>query len=130
MLRTILDYFWPSPPRRVSRESDAALAADIKATGILGLNPLGDVNRNAVDVWIRHSDRQSRAENLEWLKGKAKVLALRWAVLSCALWAGAWTVSGRLIAQAPLALAAFTTGIVAIALFRIARALNTQRNGN
>lgn len=123
MLRALLDYFWPTLPKKISRESADALRADVKAAGVWG-KPLGEANRDAVDVWTRHSDRQSRAENVEWLKPRASSFAVRWAVLSCALWAGAWVVSGRLMAEVPLTLAAFASSIVAIAFFWIARAFN------
>ncbi|WP_175924641.1 hypothetical protein [Burkholderia latens] len=123
MFRALLDYFWPPPPKEVSRESAAALKADIKAAGVWG-KPLEDVNRDTVDVWVRRSDRQSRAENVQWLKPRARLFALRWAVLSGVLWVGAWMASACLVAEVPLTLAAFGSSVVAITFFWIARAFN------
>ncbi|WP_059414278.1 hypothetical protein [Cupriavidus basilensis] len=123
MIRALLNFFTPLPPKRVSRESTDALHADIKAAGVWG-EEIGDASRNAVDVWVRHSDRQNRAVNYEWLKPRAKLLALRWAGLSCVLWFGAWIASGSLLAEVPLTLAGFVTGVVAMVLFFIHRAPN------
>jgi len=61
MLRVILAYFWPSFPNEISRESTEALRDDIRAAGVLG-KLLDDANRDTVDVWMRHSDRQSRTQ--------------------------------------------------------------------
>lgn len=123
MLRAILDYFWPSPPKEVSRESTVALRADIKAASIWG-EQLGDTNRDSVDVWVRHSDRQSRAANREWLKSRSGAFSRRWAVVSCVLWLGAWIVAGHVVAEVPLTLAGSATGVVAMGFFFTHRALN------
>ena len=122
MIKAILQHFVPAAPRDVSRESGEALREDIKATGMWG-EP-GDTHRNAVDVWVRHADRQSREANREWLKPRAKAFAGRWAVLSCALWLGAWIVSERLVGEVPLTLSGFLTGSVAMVFFYLHRALN------
>jgi hypothetical protein len=102
MLKAIVDFFWPLPPNKVSRESKGAL----------------------LDVWVRHSDRQRRAANREWLKPRAVAFSRRWAVVSCVLWLSAWIAPGRLVAEVPLALAGFATGIVAMGFFFIHRTLN------
>ncbi|MGF6440676.1 hypothetical protein [Paraburkholderia youngii] len=123
MLRTICDYFIPSPPNRVSRESSDALHADIKAAGMWG-KPLEEANRNAVDPWVRHSDRQSRESNREWLKPRANAFCLRWAVLCGALWLGAWIASGHPVVEVPLTLMGFVAGCVATVFFYVGRSLN------
>jgi len=122
MLKTIVGFFWPVLPAEISQDSKSALRADIKAAGVWG-KPLGDTNRDAVNVWARHSDRESRASNREWLKLHANTFSKRWAVLSCVQWAGAAAASGHLIAEVPLTLAAFATGVVAIGFVFARRAL-------
>lgn len=41
MIRVLLNFFTPLPPKRVSRESTDALHADIKAAGVWG-EEIGD----------------------------------------------------------------------------------------
>ncbi|MDO5947189.1 hypothetical protein [Burkholderia cepacia] len=122
MIKAIFQYFVPTPPNEISRESVEALRADVKAAGAWG--EFGDAYRSAVNVWTRHADRQSREANIEWLKLRAKSFAVRWAVLSCVVWLGAWIVSGRLVAEVPLTLSGFLTGSVAMVFFYLHLALN------
>ncbi|CAB3754861.1 hypothetical protein [Paraburkholderia humisilvae] len=123
MIKVLLDYFIPSPPNKVSRESNDALNADIKAAGMWG-KPLGEANRDAVDVWVRHSDRRSREVNREWLKPRAKVFCGRWALLSGVLLLGAWITSGYQLAELSLTLAGFVAGCVSILFSCVSRSMN------
>lgn len=123
MIKALLDYFIPLPPNKVSRESNDALSADIKAAGMWG-KPLGEANRDAVDVWVRHSDRRSREANREWLKPRAKVFCRRWMLLCGVLLLGAWITSGHLLAEVPLTLAGCVAGFISIVFSCVSRSLN------
>ena len=128
MLHALKRFFWPALPGRISVESADALRADVKASGVRG-QEVDQINRNAVDVWVRHSDNMNRANNREWLRPQAKVFALRWGVLSAVLWLTSWIASNVHASSVPIAvevvltLAAFATGVVAMAFLFTHRVL-------
>lgn len=129
MFQGLKRLFWPSLPAQVSEESADALRADLKAAGVWRKH-IGQANRNAVDVWVRHSDNMKRANNRECLRPQAKVFALRWRVLSAVLWLFAWISSKTnafgvqvLVVEVVLTLAALATGVVAMAFLSMRRAL-------
>lgn len=124
MLKRIRDYFVPAPPKEVSRESADALRADVKAAGLWG--ELGEGNRDKVDAWVRHSDRQARAANREWLKPRARNFALRWAMVWAVSWIGAGLARGKLAFEVPLTLAGFVAACIAAAFLFIHRSLNSN----
>lgn len=106
-------YFWPTPPRHVSTESQAAMDADIQAKGVWSAQ-LGDENRVAVNLWTRHSDNLARAENREWFRKHGLAFVRRWAVVSAIAWLGAWAASGTVLVEVPLVLLGFVAGVLAM----------------
>lgn len=113
MLYLVKRYFWPAFPASISEEGKAALEADLKAERTWSSQP-GEQNRQRVDVWTRHSDNQSRAENRKWFKEHGMKFVRRWSALSCIAWAGAWAASGSLWTEVPLTLTGVVAGAVAI----------------
>ncbi|CAN7793153.1 hypothetical protein LJR034_009303 [Caballeronia sp. LjRoot34] len=129
MFQGLKRLFWPPLPAQVSEESADALRADLTAAGVWRKH-IGQANRNAVDVWVRHSDNMKRANNRECLRPQAKVFALRWRVLSAVLWLFAWISSKTnafgvqvMVVEVVLTLAALATGVVAMAFLSMRRAL-------
>jgi hypothetical protein len=128
MLQALKRFFWPALPAQISEASADSLRADLKAAGVWG-QEVDQTNRNAVDVWVRHSDNMKRANNREWLRPQTKIFALRWGVLSAILGLSAWIASKADASSFPMAvevvltLAAFATGLVAMAFLFTHRAL-------
>jgi hypothetical protein len=117
--------FWPQPPHDISNETKAAMDADLKAKRFMDAVPY-DVNRQRVDVWIRHSDNQARKANREWLKSHAVKYARRWAVVSTIAWMGSWLCAGQLILEVPLTLLGVVAVVIAIGFLYASRALNSE----
>lgn len=120
---SVIDYFWPRPPKQISNKSKVALSKDLKDCGTLGLD-LGEEHRLSVSPWIRGEDRNARKVNREWLKMYTLTFTKRWAALSGSLWFLAWVASGFLIIEIPLTLLAFVSGCIALAFFYAHKKLN------
>ena len=112
-MAVIRDYFWPKLPKQISEESQAALKADLQNNGLWSAQLKGK-HSVAVNVWTRHADNLSRAENREWFRAHGVKFVRRWAAVSCIAWAGAWLVSGTLLLEVPLALTGFVAGVLAV----------------
>lgn len=74
---TLLDYFIPKAPERISPESMEAFRKDIGND----FNFNRRENRMKVDPFIRNSDRKIRARNREWFKKYCNLFIRRWAVV-------------------------------------------------
>lgn len=123
MLQKIRDFLWPTPPGKISKASQDALRADVKSAGIWG-KELDDVNRQSVDVWVRHGDNLGRAANRAWLAPRAKVYAVRWGTLALLALGSAFASSGLPVLEVPMTLAAVAAGGIAAGFLIAHRVLN------
>lgn len=107
------NYFWPSPPKKISAQSKSAIRADIHEKDWWSTE-YSDKNRQAVDVWVRRVDNQARVANREWFKRYGMVFVKRWALLALFAWMGSWLASGNLWLEVPLTLLGVLSSVFAV----------------
>ena len=111
-MSTLHDYFWPNPPKRISKESQVAMKRDMQDKRVFSLD-LDDKHRSQVDVWTHHADNLVRTENREWLHIHGGKFVHRWTAVSVVAFLGSWLVSGAHLLEVPLVLLGLFAGLVA-----------------